>query len=65
MTFDAVLHLAKPAVVTQSFAQIGFPESQSVVIGAIALVAVIIYLTPRTAILGSIGKLPCPADHVM
>src|SRR5438093_13092096 len=54
MTFDAVLHLAKPAVVTQAFAQLGFPESQSVTIGALALVSVIIYLTPRTAVLGAV-----------
>jgi hypothetical protein len=54
MTFDAVLHLANPAVVKTAFAQLGFPDSQSVTIGAIALMAVIIYLTPRTAVLGAV-----------
>src|SRR2546430_14419554 len=54
MTFAAVLHLAKPAAVTQAFAQLGFPESQSVTIGALALVSVIVYLTPRTAVLGAV-----------
>ena len=54
MTFDAALHLAKPAIVTDAFTQLGFPASQSVTIGAIALIAVILYLTPRTAVMGSI-----------
>jgi hypothetical protein len=54
MTFDAVLHLTKPAVVDQAFAQLGFPVAHSATIGALALVAVIIYLTPRTAVLGAV-----------
>src|SRR4051812_16533327 len=54
MTFDAVLHIMKPAVVTQALAQLGFPETQSVTIGVVALIAVVIYLTPRTAVLGAV-----------
>ena len=54
MTFDAVLHLTKPAVVDQAFAQLGFPEAQSVTIGVLALAALIVHLTPRTAVLGAV-----------
>ncbi len=54
MIFDAGLHLARPAVVDQAFAQLGFPVAQSVTIGALALAALIVYLTPRTAVLGAV-----------
>ena len=54
MIFDAGLHLAKPAVVDQAFAQLGFPVAHSVTVGVLALAAVAIYLAPRTAVLGAV-----------
>ena len=54
MMFDAGLHLARPAIVAQSFAQLGFPETHSVTIGLLALAGVIIYLIPRTTVLGAV-----------
>jgi len=54
MLFDSGLHLAKPAAVSAAFAQLGFPESQSVTIGVLALIGVVVYLTPRTAVLGAV-----------
>ena len=54
MLFDSALHLAKPAPVIQAFNQLGFPISLSLALGAIELLSVLIYLYPRTSILGAI-----------
>lgn len=50
----AVIKLMKPPEVVQSFAQYGFPERLIVVVGLIELGCVIVYLIPRTAVLGAI-----------
>ena len=54
MLFDAVGHLLKPAPVVQAFLQLGFPLSLSICLGIIQLVCVLIYVVPRTAILGAV-----------
>jgi hypothetical protein len=54
MTFDGVIHIAKPAVVVQAFAQLGYPDRRSVGLGVVALVCVAIYVAPRTAVLGAV-----------
>jgi DoxX-like family len=54
MIFDAVIHLMKPAPVVQAFAQLGFPLGLAPVLGIIELVCVVLYVIPRTSILGAI-----------
>ena len=54
MVFSAVLKLLKPAPVLQSFAHFGYPESLLVVLGIIELLCCVVYVIPRTAILGAI-----------
>lgn len=54
MLFDAVGHLLKPAPVVRAFLQLGFPLRLSICLGIIQLVCVLVYVVPRTAILGAV-----------
>ena len=54
MLFDGVTHLMKPAPVAEAFTRLGFPLSLSVELGIIELLCVVIYVIPRTSILGAI-----------
>jgi len=54
MVFSAALKLAKPAAVVQGFVRAGYPETQIVMIGVLELLSCIVYLIPRTAVLGAI-----------
>ncbi len=54
LLFDAVLHLMKPAPVAVAFAQLGYPLDLAVGIGILELVCVVIYVIPRTLVLGAI-----------
>lgn len=54
MLFDGVIHLMKIAPVVQAFQELGWPISLSVVLGIIELLCVVIYLYPRTSMLGAI-----------
>jgi hypothetical protein len=54
MLFDSAGHLLKPIPVVQAFVQLDFPLRLSVVLGVIQLVCVIIYIIPRTAVLGAV-----------
>jgi hypothetical protein len=54
LLFDGAMKLAKPAVVVEATAQLGYPESAIVGLGIILLGCVILYLIPRTSVLGAI-----------
>jgi DoxX-like family len=54
MLFSAVLKLLKPLQVIQAFVQAGYPESQIVLLGVLEFLSCVIYLIPRTAVLGAI-----------
>jgi hypothetical protein len=54
MIFDAVMHLMKPAPVVEGFARLGFPIRLAVTLGIIDLICVVLYVIPRTSILGAI-----------
>jgi hypothetical protein len=51
---DGVMKLFKPAVVVEATRQLGYPESDIVSIGVVLLVCTLLYLFPRTSILGAI-----------
>jgi hypothetical protein len=53
MLFDAVGKFAKPAQVVEAFARTGWPLELSAPIGAILLTCTVLYLIPRTSVLGA------------
>lgn len=52
--FGSVVKLVKAAPAVASMAHAGFPEKFVVPIGIIELVCVVVYLIPRTSVLGAI-----------
>jgi hypothetical protein len=54
MLFDSVTKIIKVHQVVESMARIGFPENRIVTIGVALLVSLILYVIPRTSILGAI-----------
>ena len=48
------LLLGKQPMMVESFAKYGLPESEMVVIGILEIVCPILYLIPRTSVLGAI-----------
>lgn len=54
MLFDAVLKFAKPAPVIQGFVRSGWPADLSAPVGAILLICTVLYMVPRTSVLGAI-----------
>lgn len=51
---DAVMKFAKPAVVVEAMGRTGWPMDLSVTLAAILLTCTVLYLIPRTAMLGAI-----------
>jgi len=54
LLFSGVMKLMKPAAVVEGFAQLGYPESLALGIGILELVCTVVYVIPRTSILGAI-----------
>jgi len=51
---DGVMKLFKPPVVVEATRQLGYPESAIIGIGVVLLTCTLLYLFPRTSILGAI-----------
>ena len=51
---DAVAKLFKPAPVVEGTVQLGYPESVIIGLGILLLVCTILYMIPRTSVLGAI-----------
>ena len=51
---DAIMKLIKPAVVVEATVGLGYPEGVIVPLGIVLLASTVLYLIPRTAILGAI-----------
>jgi len=54
LLFDAVIHLLKPAPVVEAFAKLHLPLSLAVEIGIVELLCLVLYVIPRTSILGAV-----------
>src|SRR5438309_945257 len=54
LLMDGGMKLFKPPVVVEATLQLGYPESAIVGIGIVLLACTILYLIPRTAILGAV-----------
>ncbi len=52
--FDAGMKLIKPPFVVEATVQLGYPESTIVGIGVALLACTLLYLIPRTSILGAV-----------
>ena len=54
LIFSAAMKFMKPPEVLQEFNRLGLPENLALTIGIIEITCTIIYLVPRTAILGAV-----------
>ena len=54
MLVDGVMKLFKPAVVVEATVKLGYTENVIVPLGIVLTVCTILYLIPRTAVLGAI-----------
>ena len=54
LLFDGVAKLFKPAPVVEAIVQLGYPESVLLGLGIVLTACTILYLVPRTSILGAI-----------
>jgi hypothetical protein len=54
LLLGATMTLLKPPAVVQGFAQFGFPESLLPKLGILELICAVIYVIPRTSVLGAI-----------
>ena len=54
LLWDGVMKLLKPAVVVKATRDLGYPESDIVGIGVVLLACTLVYLFPRSSILGAI-----------
>lgn len=51
---DGAMKLAKPALVVEATVKLGYPESVIVPIGVVLIICTILYLIPKTSVLGAI-----------
>jgi hypothetical protein len=54
LLFDGVIKLIRIAPVVESFAQLGIPDRLAAGIGVLELACVLLYVIPRTSVLGAI-----------
>ena len=54
LLFDSVIKLLQIEPVRQSFSQLGYPQSIALGIGLLELACLVLYVVPRTSILGAI-----------
>ena len=54
MAFDITIKLARMQAVNVAMTQLGYPLGLGFLIGALELIFVILYLVPRTAVLGAV-----------
>jgi uncharacterized membrane protein YphA (DoxX/SURF4 family) len=54
LIFSGVMKIAKPAPIIEEFGRLGWPESTIIAVGILELTCAVIYLIPRTAVLGAI-----------
>ena len=54
LLMDGVMKLFKPEVVVKTTVQLGYPESVILPLGFVLLACAVLYLIPRTSVLGAI-----------
>lgn len=53
LTFDTVVHIAAPPVAVEGTAALGFPPGILLGLGVVQAVFLVLYLVPRTSVLGA------------
>jgi hypothetical protein len=51
---DGIMKLVRPAIVVETTVQLGYPASVILPLGIVLLVCTVLYVIPRTAVLGAI-----------
>ena len=54
LLLDGGMKLVKPAFVVEATVQLGYPESVIIPIGVVLIICTILYLIPKTSVLGAI-----------
>jgi hypothetical protein len=54
LLFDSIIKIIKIQPVVEGFAKLGYPPNVAVPIGIVLLVCVVLYIIPRTSVLGAI-----------
>jgi hypothetical protein len=54
LLFDGAMKLVKPSFVVDATTRLGYPESVILPLGVVLVVCTILYLVPRTSVLGAI-----------
>jgi DoxX-like family len=54
LLMSGVMKLLRPAFVVESFALLGWPENLALALGILEISCTVVYLIPRTAVLGAI-----------
>ena len=54
LLLDGIMKLVKPPVVVEATVNLGYPESVILCLGVVLVACTILYLIPRTAVLGAI-----------
>ena len=54
LLIDGIMKLVKPPIVVEATVKLGYPESVILGLGGVLLACTILYLVPRTAVLGAI-----------
>jgi hypothetical protein len=54
LLFDAAMKLVKPAFVVEATVRLGYSESVILPLGVVLLLSTVLYLVPRTEVLGAI-----------
>ena len=54
LLFDSVIHIVRIAVVDKGFADLGYAVTLARPLGIIELICVILYVIPRTSVLGAV-----------
>ena len=59
LLMDGVMKLSKPAPVVEATVKLGYPESIIVSLGIVLTLSTVLYMIPRTAILGAVLLTGC------
>ena len=54
LVVDGVMKLFEPAIVVETTVQLGFPESVILPLGVVLLACTVLYVVPRTSVLGAV-----------
>ena len=54
LLLDGAMKLVKPAFVVEATVKLGYPESVIIPIGVVLIICTILYLIPKTSVLGAI-----------